>query len=673
MAGERFTKVKKRDGRLVPFDRQRVSSAIFKAAQSVEENEQNQQLAEQLGEKVLVLLEERLRQNQIPEVEQIQDAIEEALIAEKHAATAKSFILYRRERERNRKLKEDILGRADDSKLSPAALRMVKDRYLLKDKNGKVLETPREMFERAARAIAAVDREYDLSPADIKQHEEQFFELLWTFRFIPSGRILAHAGTKQGQLYSSFVLPVLDSTTSIFQALYDKALIQRVGGGTGFSFSKLRPKGTRSSIGNVAAGPVSYISLFDHASDIAVQGGNRKGANMGSLHITHPDILDFITLKDASSRIKNFNLSVEITDDFMDAVKQGRKYALMDPHTGEESKRVEAREVFQLLVTMAWKCGDPGVLFIDRINQDNPLDIPIETTDPCGDSPLHPYDASHLGAINLAAFALEKDVDWQQLKSAVALAVRFLDNVIDASNFPIEKIEKMAKSTRRIGLGITGWADLLYLLNIPYHSEEALELADKAMLFIKEQAQAASKGLAEEKGAFPLSKKSKLKSKMRNMMLLCIAPAGARSVMAETSSGIEPNYALAYTRKFADGQDSLSLNRIFRERLQKKGLSSEELLTQVVQQGTCKNIEQIPKTMQRVFVTAHDIPPEWHIRMQAAFQKHMDQAVSKTINFPKDAPIKDIEEAYLLAYQSGCKGITVYRDGSLANQVLQVG
>src|SRR3989344_9428900 len=610
MAGERFTKVKKRDGRLVPFDRQRVSSAIFKAAQSVEENEQNQQLAEQLGEKVLVLLEERLRQNQIPEVEQIQDAIEEALIAEKHAATAKSFILYRRERERNRKLKEDILGRADDSKLSPAALRMVKDRYLLKDKNGKVLETPREMFERVARAIAAVDREYDLSPADIKQHEEQFFELLWTFRFIPSGRILAQAGTKQGQLYSSFVLPVLDSTTSIFQALYDKALIQRVGGGTGFSFSKLRPKGTRSSIGNVAAGPVSYISLFDHASDIAVQGGNRKGANMGSLHITHPDILDFITLKDASSRIKNFNLSVEITDDFMDAVKQGRKYALMDPHTGEESKRVEAREVFQLLVTMAWKCGDPGVLFIDRINQDNPLDIPIETTDPCGDSPLHPYDASHLGAINLAAFALEKDVDWQQLKSAVALAVRFLDNVIDASNFPMEKIEKMAKSTRRIGLGITGWADLLYLLNIPYNSEEALELADKAMLFIKEQAQAASKGLAEEKGAFPLSKKSKLKSKMRNMMLLCIAPAGARSVMAETSSGIEPNYALAYTRKFADGQDSLSLNRIFRERLQKKGLSSEELLTQVVQQGTCKNIEQIPKTMQRVFVTAHDIPPE---------------------------------------------------------------
>lgn len=673
MAGERFTRIKKRDGRLVPFERQRIALAISKAVQSVEDSEQSQPIAEQLAEKVLLLLEERLRQNQIPEVEQVQDAIEEVLIAEKHASPAKAFILYRKERERNRKAKEDILGRVDDSKLSPAALRMVKDRYLMKDKNGKVLETPREMFERVAKTIAAVDREYDLSPAEIKQYEEQFFDLMWTFRFIPSGRILANAGTKQGQLYSSFVLPILDSTTSIFQALYDKALIQRVGGGTGFSFSKLRPRGSRSSIGNIAAGPVSYISLFDHASDLAVQGGNRKGANMGSLHITHPDILDFITLKDASERLKNFNLSVEITDDFMDAVKQDRKYSLTDPNTGEEAKRIDAKEVFQLLVTMAWKCGDPGVLFIDRINQDNPLDTPIETTDPCGDSPLHPYDASHLGAINLAAFALEKDVDWQQLKSAVALAVRFLDNVIDASKFPIEKIEKMAQSTRRIGLGVTGWADLLYKLNIPYHAEEALALAEQVMLFIKEQAQAASKAIAEEKGTFPLLKKSKLKSKMRNMALLCIAPAGARSVMAEVSSGIEPNYALAYTRKFSEGQDSLSVNKVFQERLQKKGIYSEEIIAKVIQQGTCKDIEQIPKAMQRVFATAHDIPPEWHIKMQAAFQKHTDQAVSKTINFPKDATIKDIEEAYLLAYQSGCKGITAYRDGSLRNQVLTIG
>ena len=674
MTQEAALRVKKRDNQVIPFSPERVTRAIYKAARST--GVDDMALASQLSRQVMEAVEKNSKK--IPSVEEIQDMVEQVLIQNGHTQIAKSYILYRRKHEELRKVKQDMLGGLlDDSKLSMEGLLLAKERYLLKDKDGVVVETPKEMFRRVAKSIASVEASYSTPKEAIQELEEKFYDAISRFEFIPSGRIMAGAGTKHSQLYSSFVLPIPDSMKGIFATLYDKALVQRLGGGTGFSFSRLRPKDTRivESAG-VATGPVGFMHLFDHASKLTRQGGNRTGANMGSLSVEHPDIMEFITCKDGGG-LSNFNISVEVTDKFMEAVRKNKEFELKDPATGKAMKKVHARQVFDLMVFSAWKLGDPGILFIDRINRYNPLVKMgvIETTDPCGDQPLQPYDASNLGAINLAKFVEQKDIAWERLGKMVQLSVRFLDNVVDASKFASEQIEKTVRGNRRIGLGILGFADLLYRLEIPYDSDRAVAVAQKMMKFIYETARETSKSLAKEKGAFPNWSKSRYhpKTKIRNASLITIAPAGARSVFAETSSGIEPHFALGYVRKLMGQFDFLYVNKILEEKLAALGLRNDELMRRIIQQGMLSSLPDIPDEVKRTFVTAQEISPKWHIAIQAAFQKYVDNAISKTINFPKEATIKDIAEAYLLAYKKGCKGITVYRDGSRADQIITIG
>ncbi|MBN2367950.1 adenosylcobalamin-dependent ribonucleoside-diphosphate reductase [Candidatus Woesearchaeota archaeon] len=663
-----ISKVKKRDGTIVKFKVSAIANAVEKAMLAVGKDDEN--LPNDLAEKVAAEVNRMHDPEYVPNVEEIQDIVEKVLISSGHAEIAKAYILYRQKRAEIRKLKQNILGKIDDSKLGINGLLIAQSRYLQKE------ETPKEMFIRVARAIASVEEDYGKSPEDIKKIEEQFYDLMSSLEFLPSGRILRGAGTKESMLYSSFVIPVADSMKGVFRALYDKALIQRLGGGTGFSFSRLRPKGRMlsSSVG-YAAGPVAFIKLFDHASDLTVHAGNRKPANMGSLCVEHPDIVEFITMKDRRE-IRNFNISVEITDRFMDAVKEGKKYELKDPNSGRVIDVMDANNIFHLIVTMAWKTGDPGVLFIDRINEANPLPEMgrIETTDPCGDQLLLPYDGGNLGALNLAKFVRNRKIKWKQMEEAIRLGVRFLDNVVDASRFPVKKIETMVKENRRIGLGVMGFADMLYKLRIPYDSEKALETAEKIMRYFSSVAKDASEDLAREKGAFPLWNQSIFNGKtmLRNCSLLAIAPTGSRSILAEASPGIEPNFGLGYTRKILGTTEIQQVNKVLENVLKEYDVYSEEVIRKIVRTGALDGFE-IPEEVKRVFVTAHKISPEWHIKMQAVFQKYIDNAISKTINFPKSATIEEIRKAFMMAYDMGCRGITVYRDGSLNEEVITVG
>ncbi|MEK6916880.1 MAG: adenosylcobalamin-dependent ribonucleoside-diphosphate reductase [Nanoarchaeota archaeon] len=669
-----ISKIKKRDGVIVDFDSNRVSAAIEKTMLAVNMDEDD--LPDMLAEKVLIEID-KFDSDKIIAVEEVQDIIEKVLINEGQAKMAKAFILYRQKRTELRKLKQNILGKMDDSRLSVNGLLIAKSRYLIKDKETNTFETPQEMFKRVSKALAQAEKKYKKNQDQIKEIEEEFFRVISSLEFIPSGRILANAGTSNHMLYSSFVIPIEDSMKGIFKALYHKALIQRLGGGTGFSFSRLRPKGQfLETTSGYSSGPIPFIKLFDHASDLTVVPGNRKPANMGSLSVQHPDIIEFITMKDRGE-IKNFNISVEMTDEFMEAVKEHKEYEIKNPATGEVIEKADANNIFQLIVTMAWKTGDPGVLFIDRINEDNPFPklARIETTDPCGDQLLLPYDGGNLGAINLSRFVLRKQIRWKNLERTTKTAVRFLDNVIDLSKFPVKKIEDMVQGNRRIGLGVLGFADMLYKLRIPYDSDEALAVADKIMRFIYTAARQASQELAEEKGEFPMWKESihYNKSKMRNCSLIAIAPTGARSILADTSPGIEPNFALGYTRKVLGSTEILHINKVLEEVSKETGKElSEEMVKKIIETNSIDHLE-LQEEIKRIFVTAHNIKPEWHVKMQATFQKHIDNAISKTINFPKNSTTDDIKKAFLLAYENGCKGITVYREGSLSDQIINIG
>ncbi|MBT3720859.1 adenosylcobalamin-dependent ribonucleoside-diphosphate reductase [archaeon] len=668
------SKVRKRDGTIVRFKPSKVSTAIEKSMLAVGMDDDN--LSKDLAEKVIDYVNEIHDDDYIIDIEEIQDIVEKILIDDNQAKLAKAYILYRQKRAEIRRLKEHILGRIEDSKLNVNGLLIAKSRYLLKDDQGKVIETPKEMFRRVAKHIASAESLYNTHEVDIEELEEEFNEMIYSLEFIPSGRILANSGTKNSMLFSSFVIPIEDSMKGIFRALYYKALIQRLDGGTGFSFSRLRPKGMKlSTTSGYASGPTAFIKLFDHASSLRVAAGNRKPANMGSLNVEHPDIIEFVTMKDRRE-IKNFNISVEMTDRFMEAVKNHTQYPLVDPNTNEEIDKVDANNIFNLIVTMAWKNGDPGVLFIDRINSDNPLPSisKIETTDPCGDQMLLPYQGGNLGAINLSKFARNKKIKWKQLEKVTKLAVRFLDNTIDLSKFPVKQIDDIVKGSRAIGLGIMGFADMLYKLRIPYNSEKALETADKIMKFISQSAMEASKELANKKGVFPFIEKSiyKNKIKLRNSSLIAIAPTGSRSILAETSPGIEPNFALGYTRKILGSTEIVQINKILENLLKEKDIYSEEVVRKIVKNRSLDEIE-IEENLKEVFVTAHDINPEWHIKMQSIFQKHIDNGISKTINFPKNATMDDIKKAFIMAYDSGCKGITVYREGSLQEEVISFG
>ena len=560
-------------------------------------------------------------------------------------------------------------------KLTENAIKVLEKRYLRKDGSGKVIETPEELFKRVAKNIASADKKYG---GDVKKAEKEFFEIMSTLLFLPNSPTLMNAGTSIQQLSACFVLPVEDSMDKIFETLKHTALIHQSGGGTGFSFSRIRPKGDIvKSTGGIASGPISFMKVFNSATDVIKQGGRRRGANMGILRVDHPDVMEFISCKEDPEELTNFNISVAVTDDFMEKVKNGEDYELINPRTKKAEGKLNAKEVFDKIVDEAWKSGEPGVIFIEEINRHNPTPHvgEIEATNPCGEQPLLAYESCNLGSINLAKFVKNGEIDWERLKDVTWKAVHFLDNVIDMNKYPIKQIEKMTIANRKIGLGVMGFADMLVQLGISYSDEKALEIAEKVMSFIQKEARLASVELGKERGSFPNFKGSIWDGKyeaMRNATVTTIAPTGSISIIAGCSSGIEPFFAISFVRNVLDEEDRLyEINPYFERIAKEKGFFSETLLKKIAENnGSVQGIEEVPTEVQRLFVTALDISPEWHVRMQAAFQKYVDNATSKTINLREDASREDVYRAYMLAYELKCKGITVYRYGSRPQQVI---
>jgi len=563
--------------------------------------------------------------------------------------------------------------------ISGNAMEVLRKRYLAKNENGEIIESVEQMFRRVAEAVAAADRNYD-ARADVAALAEQFYAFMTELSFLPNSPTLMNAGRPLGQLSACFVLPVEDSMEGIFDALKYAALIHKSGGGTGFSFSRLRQKGaTVRSTGGVASGPISFMKVFNMATEAVKQGGTRRGANMGILRVDHPDIEEFIHCKNDNRDITNFNISVGITDAFMQAVEQQREYELIDPKTGVAVGRLDARTVFNDIVEAAWHNGEPGVIFLDRLNRDNPLPGLIESTNPCGEQPLLPYESCNLGSVNLLAMLKQShgryEVDYDKLRDTVRLAVHFLDNVIDVNNHPLPVIAETTKAGRKIGLGVMGFADLLLRLGLPYDSEEARVLGEGLMAFINEEGHAMSRELALARGAFPLFQESSYRdgAPLRNATVTTIAPTGTISMIAGASSGIEPVFAYAYVRKVLDNTSLTEVNPVLVDVLQRRGLHSRELMEKIAAAGSLSHLPDIPEEIRRVFLSAHDISPIAHVKMQAAFQRHTDNAVSKTVNFSASAAIEDVAEVYCLAYAEGCKGVTIYRDGSRDAQVLNIG
>ena len=574
--------------------------------------------------------------------------------------------------------------------LKPNTEVVLQKRYLRKSLDGKLSETPRDLFWRVASAIAAEEGKYERSSREPEALARDFYDLMTGWKFLPNSPTLMNAGTDLGQLSACFVLPVGDSIEEIFDAVKYAAMIPNAGGGTGLSFSRLRPTESRvGSTGGVASGPVSFLRIFNTATEQIKQGGTRRGANMGILRVDHPDILDFIRAKEKEGEFNNFNLSVGLTEAFMQAVEKDEHYDLRAPNTGEVVDRLRARDVFDLLVKKAWQSGDPGIVFLDRINRDNPTPDQgeIESTNPCGEQPLLPFEACNLGSINLACFYLpghnddadpaRDGIDWAELRRVVHLSVRFLDNVIDASLFPLPRIAETVRKNRKIGLGVMGFADLLFELGVPYNSREGIALAERVMGFVQEEGHKASAELAKERGPFPAYPASTYakakKGPYRNATVTTIAPTGTLSIIAGCSSGVEPLFALCFTRNILDGERLVEVNPYFEAALAATGLASHELMDSVVAKGSIQDMDFLPAKLRKVFVTAMDIEPVWHLRMQAAFQRHTDNAVSKTVNLSNTATEQDIFDIYWLAYKEGCKGVTVYRDGCKSIQVLATG
>jgi ribonucleoside-diphosphate reductase alpha chain len=667
-----ITTVRKRTGELVPFNAEKITIAIEKAMRYL--GIKNRKKAESLTNDVILLLEEHITSfhESIPGIEQIQETVEE-ILEHYDERVFKAYSLYRRSRGIAREIRE-YFKIQDDLKLDVNALKVLQERYLLKNEDGKIIETPTQMFRRVAVAIAAQDANYG---ADPKKIEDVFFSLMRNLEFLPNSPTLMNAGTKLGQLSACFVLPIEDSLESIFTTLKHMALIQQSGGGTGFSFSRLREKGAIvKSTKGVASGPISFMKIYDSTTDVIKQGGKRRGANIGILHCTHPDIAEFVTAK-SGRKLTNFNISVAATDAFMRKVVSKGTMVLRSQKTGKILQKINAADLFEMIIRNAWETGDPGLIFLDEINRRHPLKAigTIEATNPCGEVPLLAYESCNLGSINLVKMVTDGRIDWEKLRETTRLAVHFLDNVIDANNYPLPDTEKITKANRKIGLGVMGFADLLFLLEIPYNSEAAFKLGERLIRFIANEAVQKSVELGKERGSFTHFEESTWAKKypaMRNATCITIAPTGTLSIIAGCSSGIEPVFALAFIRRVLENKRLPEVNEIFKRELLQRGLYSEELIAKISKTGNIKRV-RLPSDLKKIFMTALDVAPEVHVRMQATFQRHVDNAVSKTVNLPRNATMQDVKKIYLLAWKLKCKGITIYRYGSKPEQVLYLG
>jgi ribonucleoside-diphosphate reductase alpha chain len=666
-----ITKIRKRDGRIVDFDSGRIKDAVHRAFIAVELGDGEK--AEGITQKVVSLLEGKFKQ-QTPSVEDAQDFVVEVLKKNGYGKVATEYEAYREKKTEIRALR-DTFG-AETSKLSVNALEVLTQRYLLKDESGKTSETPGQLFVRIAGAVAKAET---ARGGDTQQIEKAFYDMMARLEFVPNSPTLFNAGTKLGQLSACFVLPVEDSLEGIFTSVRNTAIIEKSGGGVGFDFSRLRPKGdiVRSTKG-VASGPVSFMRVFDMATEVIKAGGKRRGAMMAILRVDHPDVLEFITSKSKAGFLSNFNISVAVTDEFMDAVEENREYWLTNPRNKEKVEKLLAQDVWNLVVKSAWESGDPGVVFIDEINRHNPTPEVgmIESTNPCGEQPLLPYESCNLGSINLSRMVRDGKILWEQLGIVVRNAVQFLDDVVDVNKYPLAETDRITRANRKIGLGVMGFADLLIRLGVPYNSEEALRLGEEIMQFIQEESHEKSVKLGEERGSFPNFDKSIWKEKynaLRNATVTTIAPTGSISIIAGCSSGIEPIFAISFIRNVLSGTRLFETNRLFEMTMKERGFYSAGLLEEIAKTGSVQNIDGIPEDIKKLFVTALDIEPEWHVRMQAVFQRHTDNAVSKTVNLPHNATVDDVRKVYELAWKLECKGVTVFRYGSKLEQVLYIG
>ena len=566
--------------------------------------------------------------------------------------------------------------------LSKNALLILEQRYLKKNDKGRVIEKPEDLFRRAAKNIAQADAKYNNSKNNVKKTENEFYNLMASLDFLPNSPTLFNAGRKLQQLAACFVLPIEDDIHSIFKTLHDTALIHKTGAGTGFNFSKLRPKGDMIESAGFTSGPVSFMKIFDAATEQIKLGGTLRGANMGILDVNHPDIEEFITVKSKENVLTNFNVSVAITSDFMNAVKKNKNYKLISPRTKKTVKNESARRIFGLICGQAWLNGDPGVIFIDRINDFNPTPKlgAIESTDSCGEQPLLPYESCNLGSINLSNMVENKKINYEKLKKTIHIAIHFLDNVIDMCDYPLKENRKIVEKNRKIGLGIMGFADMLVKLGIAYDSENGLKTAEEVMKFISKEASIASMNLAAQRGAFPSWKDSAWNRKsryfkgchmlLRNATRTTIAPTGTISIIADVSSGIEPLFALSYIRRTAEGKTLAYFDKNLKKALMENRLYNDEIIERITKEGSINDIDEIPGRLKKIFVAGSDIEAEWHVKMQAAFQKYVDNGISKTVTLPKDATVEDVEKIFMMAFELGCKGISVYRYGSREGQVI---
>jgi len=663
-------KIKKRDGRIVDFEPARIRDAVHKAFIAVELGDGNK--AEGLTEEIVKLIDEGFRER-IPSVEDVQDLVVRVLRERGYEKVAAEYEAFRKKKEEIRRLQKNL---GFEPKLTVNAMEVLNRRYLLKDMSERIIETPAQMFMRIAKAVAKVESKYG---EDQKETEQTFYDLMSKLEFVPNSPTLFNAGTKIGQLSACFVLPVGDSLESIFSSVKNMALIEQTGGGVGFDFSQLRPKGDMvKSTKGVASGPVSFMRVFDVSTEIIKAGGKRRGAMMAILSADHPDIIEFVTSKQQPGFLSNFNISVAASDEFMDAVDKNAEYWLVNPRSKEKVSRLSAANVWNLMAKSAWQSGDPGIVFIDEINRHNPTPQVgrIEATNPCGEQPLLPYESCNLGSINVSRMVEDGRIAWEKLGETVRHCVRFLDDVIDINKYPLKETRAITWANRKIGLGVMGFADLLIKLGVPYNSEKALAIGEELMKFLETEAHKESVELGARRGSFPNFDGSIWKDKygsMRNSTVTTIAPTGTISIIAGCSSGIEPLFAISFIRNVLSGTRLFETNPLFETVAKERGFYSGQLLEKIAATGSLRNIDAVPEDVKRLFVTALDIKPEWHIRMQAAFQKYTDNAVSKTVNLPREATVEDVRKIYELAWKLKCKGVTVFRYGSKPEQVLYIG